>query len=96
MAKKLTGRLNLSKIPKELIVTDKYGDKVVWVDVLERLAQGRYGETHSISVYDKTNRKSIYIAELTPQEFGKSADPAPKPEPKPTPAPTADDGDLPF
>ena len=73
MATKLHGMLNLSRIPKELITTNKAGDKIVWIDCLERLTKGAHGETHSIVIYDKATKSKVYIADLTPQEFGTAA-----------------------
>lgn len=111
MANKLTGMLNLSRIPKELIVKNKYGDSVIWIDVIENRVQGKYGETHSVSVYDKNARKAVYLADLKPQEFGQGtqqaapasannyrqtpATPAPAPAAPAQPSP-ADGGDIPF
>ena len=71
MAQKLNGRLTLSKIPKELIQTSQNGDKFIYVDIVpNRNGADQYGNTHSISVYDKQNRKPIYLGNLKPQEFG--------------------------
>ena len=71
MAQKLNGRLNLSKIPKELIQTANDGTKFCYVDIVpNRNGADQYGNTHSISVYDKQNRKPIYLGNLKPQEFG--------------------------
>ena len=71
MAEKLNGRLNLSKIPKELIQTSQNGDKFIYVDIVpNRNGADQYGNTHSISVYDKQARKPIYLGNLKPQEFG--------------------------
>ena len=71
MAQKLNGRLSLSKIPKELIQTSQNGDKFIYVDIVpNRKGADQYGNTHSISVYDKQNRKPIYLGNLKPQEFG--------------------------
>lgn len=71
MAQKLNGRLNLSKIPKELIQTANDGSKFCYVDIVpNRNGADQYGNTHSISVYDKQNRKPIYLGNLKPQEFG--------------------------
>ena len=71
MAEKLNGRLNLSKIPKELIQTAQDGSKFVYLDVVpNRNGADQYGNTHSISVYDKQARKPIYLGNLKPQEFG--------------------------
>ena len=71
MAQKLNGRLSLSKIPKELIQTANDGSKFCYVDIVpNRNGADQYGNTHSISVYDKQNRKPIYLGNLKPQEFG--------------------------
>ena len=71
MAQKLNGRLNLSKIPKELIQTANDGSRFCYVDIVpNRNGADQYGNTHSISVYDKQNRKPIYRGNLKPQEFG--------------------------
>ena len=71
MAQKLNGRLSLSKIPKELIQTSQNGDKFCYVDILpNKNGADQYGNTHSISVYDKQNRRTIYLGNLKPQEFG--------------------------
>lgn len=71
MAQKLNGRLSLSKIPKELIQTANDGSRFCYVDIVpNRNGTDQYGNTHSISVYDKQNRKPIYLGNLKPQEFG--------------------------
>lgn len=71
MAQKLNGRLNLSKLPKELIQTANDGSRFCYVDIVpNRNGADQYGNTHSISVYDKQNRKPIYLGNLKPQEFG--------------------------
>lgn len=91
---KLNGALNLSRIPKNLIKTNKNGDKILWIDCEENFrGADQYGNTHTITCYDKENRKSIYLANLKPVE----------PRTAETPAPTAaaapqdeNDPDLPF
>ena len=71
MAQKLYGRLNLSKLPNERIQTAQNGDKCCYVHILpNKNGADQYGNTHSISVYDKQNRKPIYLGNLKPQEFG--------------------------
>lgn len=70
MATKLVGRINLSKIDKRLITEDKHGNKVLWVDVIPRRTVGTYGETHTITTYDKEKKETIYLADLQPKEFG--------------------------
>ena len=71
MAEKLNGRLNLSKIPKELIQESNNGEKFIYVDIVpNKNGADQYGNTHSISVYDKQTRKPIYLGNLKPQEFG--------------------------
>ena len=71
MAEKLNGRLNLSKIPKELIQESNNGEKFIYVDIVpNKNGVDQYGNTHSISVYDKQTRKPVYLGNLKPQEFG--------------------------
>ena len=75
MAKKLHGMLNLDRIPRELIGTNKNGEKIIWVDILGRDGEDKYGNTHTVGIYDKENRKSVYIGNLKEMEFGKSDKP---------------------
>lgn len=97
MATKLHGYINLSKIPKELITTNRAGDKILWVDVIERRNEGKYGETHSITCYDNRSRETTYLSNLTPQNFGNDQQPqqASIPAPAPELQPRKDD-DLPW
>lgn len=89
MAEKLNGRLNLSKIPKELIQTAQDGSKFIYVDVVpNRNGADQYGNTHSVSVYDKQERKPVYLGNLKPQEFGQQGGGRAEGENK--------KGDLPF
>ena len=94
MAKKLNGRLYLSKIPKELVLVDNNGRKYIYVDIVpNRNGADDYGNTHTITLYDKNTKQTIYLGNLKEVEFGKSGAATP-PEP---PVPSAeDDGDLPF
>ena len=72
MAQKLTGLINLSKIPKELITKNKNNESTIWVDIVpNRNGADQYGNTHSIQLYDKANRKPIYLGNLKTEEFGK-------------------------
>lgn len=71
MATKLTGMLNLSKIPKELLYTTKHGDKAIFLDIVKKKdGADQYGNTHTICLYDKENRKNIFLGDLKEQEFG--------------------------
>lgn len=71
MAKKLNGRLNLTKIPKELIQTANDGSKFVYIDIVpNKDGEDKYGNTHAVCIYDKQNRRTIYLGNLKPQEFG--------------------------
>ena len=71
MAQKLTGLINLSRIPKELITKNKNNESTIWVDIVpNRNGADQYGNTHSIQLYDKANRKAIYLGNLKPEEFG--------------------------
>ena len=73
MAKKLTGLLNLSKIPKELIGQTKKGEKCLFVDIIpNRNGADDYGNTHTITLYNKDTKKTIYLGNLKEVEFGKS------------------------
>ena len=73
MAKKLTGLLNLSKIPKELIGQTKKGDKCIYVDIVpNRNGADEYGNTHTITLYNKNTKQTIYLGNLKEVEFGKS------------------------
>lgn len=93
MAKKLNGRLYLSKIPKELVLVDNNGRKYIYVDIVpNRNGADDYGNTHTITLYDKNTKQTIYLGNLREVEFGKSGAATP-PEP---PVPSAEDDDLPF
>ena len=74
------GRINLSKIDKNLIVSDKNGNKCIWVDILEKKEPDQYGNTHTLTMYNKEKRETIYLGDFKPQEFGNGnqaqADPA--------------------
>lgn len=85
MAQLLSGILNLSRIPKNLIQTNSKGEKILYIDLAERQTPGQYGDTHYIKVWDKETRQSHYIADLKPREFGQqnaSTRPAPTPAPQ--------------
>lgn len=91
MATKLHGRLNLSKIDKALITLNQKGEKCIWVDILEKKdGPDEYGNTHTITLYNKESRQTIYLGDFKPQQFGPSAPAAS------APAPANDDNDLPF
>ena len=71
MAQKLTGLLNLSRIPKGLITKNKNNESVIWVDIVpNRNGADQYGNTHSIQLYDKEAKQVIYLGNVKPQEFG--------------------------
>ena len=73
MAKKLNGRLYLSKIPKELVLGDDKGRKYIYVDIVpNRNGADNYGNTHAITLYDKNTKQTIYLGNLKEVEFGKS------------------------
>ena len=93
MAKKLTGLLNLSKIPKELIGQTKKGSKCIYIDIVpNRNGADDYGNTHTITLYDKNTKQTIYLGNLKAVEFGKSGAATPPTQP----VPSVDDTDLPF
>ena len=94
MAKKLNGRLYLSKIPKELVLADDKGRKYIYVDIVpNRNGADNYGNTHAITLYNKNTKQTIYLGNLKEVEFGKSGASAPAGQPA---SPVEDDMDLPF
>ena len=96
MATKLHGRLNLSRINKELITTNQKGEKCIWVDILEKKTPDEYGNTHTVTLYNKATRETIYLGDFKPQEFGTAAQ-APQAPAQPEPQEAQEgDGDLPF
>ena len=92
MATKLHGRLNLGRIDKNLIVTDKNGNKCIWCDILEKREPDQYGNTHTLTMYNKETRETIYLGDFKPQEFGGSGK-AQQSQAEPEKDP---DNDLPF
>ena len=95
MAKKLNGRLYLSKIPKELVLADDKGRKYIYVDIVpNRNGADNYGNTHAITLYDKNTKQTIYLGNLKEVEFGAGAtapapglrDPLPETEDLPFPS----------
>ena len=92
MAKKLTGLLNLSKIPKELIGQTKNGNKCIFIDIIpNRNGADDYGNTHTITLYNKNTKQTIYLGNLKEVEFGKSGAATPAGQPAPS-----EEDDLPF
>lgn len=74
MAQKLTGLINLSRIPKEIITKNKNDESTIWVDIVpNKNGADQYGNTHSIQLYDKANRKVIYLGNLKTEEFGRGS-----------------------
>lgn len=64
--------LNLSKIPKEILFTTKHGDKAIFVDILEKKnGADQYGNTHTVTLYNKEKKETIYLGDLKEVEFGK-------------------------
>ena len=94
MAKKLNGRLYLSKIPKELVLADDKGRKYIYVDIVpNRNGADNYGNTHTITLYNKNTKQTIYLGNLKEVEFGKSGAATPAGQQA---SPVEDDMDLPF
>ena len=93
MATKLTGILNLTRINKETIFTNRNGDKCIFIDVVpNRDGADQYGNTHAVTLYNKEARQTIYLGNLKPQEFGKAQPTTDQAKPE---EPKADE-DLPF
>ena len=73
MATKLNGRLYLSKIPKELVLGDDKGRKYIYVDIVpNRNGADEYGNTHTVTLYNKNTKQTIYLGNLKEVEFDKS------------------------
>lgn len=71
LGQKLNGALNLDKIPANLIRTNSRGERVIYIDVLEnKNGPDQYGNTHAVTLYDKTSGQTVYLANLKPQQFG--------------------------
>ena len=93
MAKKLNGRLYLSKIPKELVLGDDKGRKYIYIDIVpNRNGADEYGNTHTITLYNKNTKQTIYLGNLKEVEFGKSGAATPQGQS----GTSVDDTDLPF
>ena len=94
MATKLNGRLYLSKIPKELVLGDDKGRKYIYVDIVpNRNGADEYGNTHTVTLYNKNTKQTIYLGNLKEVEFSKSGAGATAPGLR-DPLPETDD--LPF
>ena len=92
MAKKITGLINLSKIPKELIGQTKKKDKCIYIDIVpNRNGADDYGNTHTITLYNKNTKQTIYLGNLKEVEFGESGAAAPAGQPE-----SSVEDDLPF
>lgn len=66
MSNRLKGFLRLSAIPKNLIQTTKSGAKGVYVSIAELREPGKFGETHTMTIWDTEAKKAIYICDLKP------------------------------
>lgn len=66
MSNRLKGFLRLSAIPKELIQTTKSGTKGVYISISELREKGKFGDTHTMTIWDKDAKKAIYICDLKP------------------------------
>ena len=91
MARKLNGRLYLSKIPKELVLGDDKGRKYIYVDIVpNRNGADEYGNTHTITLYNKNTKQTIYLGNLKEVQFGSGApglrDPLPETDDLPFPS----------
>ena len=94
MAKKLTGLLNLSRIPKELVGQTKKAEKCIFIDIIpNRNGADEYGNTHTVTLYNKNTKQTIYLGNLKEQEFGKSGAATQAGQPA---SPVEDDSDFPF
>ena len=73
---RLHGLINLSRIPKQLIKKNKNGESILYIDLSENYKPSQYGDTHTITCYDKENQRKIYLANLRPEEPREQTAPA--------------------
>lgn len=70
---KLWGSLSLSKIDKKLIREYTHQDgrveKSITISVVPLQQADDKGNTHAITLYDKENRKTIYLGRMKPEEM---------------------------
>lgn len=69
MSNRLKGFLRLSAIPKNLVQTTKSGVKGVYISVSELREKGKFGETHTITIWDKDAKKAVFICNLKPDDW---------------------------
>lgn len=96
MPKKLTGMLRLSRILKSAIRETERGEKFVWVDIVPLKQPDQYGNTHTLTMYDKENNKTIYLADLRTKEFGAASTATAPPAAPAAPKVEPEADDLPF
>jgi len=65
----LHGYINLSKIDKNLITTNKSGDKIIWVDVYTYDTPDQFGNTACLAQYDPRTRQKTYLANFRKKEL---------------------------
>ena len=82
----LHGCINLSKIDKALITTNKNGEKVLWVDLYTYDKPDQYGNIACLATYDLKSHHREYLANFKPKELKKN-------EPS---SPSSDDEELGF
>lgn len=99
MATKLNGSITLNLIPKQVVFERQSGTKIyknIYIDVTPLKETDEHGNTHSVSIWDKENKKRIYIGRLKPQEIvEKKADTA-QAVASAEGGYKEEDGDLPF
>lgn len=86
----------MSKIPKNLLYETKHGDKAIFIDIVKKKdGADQYGNTHTICLYNKDERKNIFLGDLKVQEYGNGGGSAPASTPAGGHADNGSD-DLPF
>lgn len=83
---KLHGKLMLN-FDKSLIQRDANGNPYIWVDVIAKKQIDQYGNSHTITTYDRANKRTVYLSNLRTEEanFGGTTQAAPAPAPAPAP-----------
>ena len=72
----LHGYINLSRIDKNLITTNKNGEKILWADLYTYDNPDQYGNTACLATYDARTKKKAYLANFKPKDLNSGASPA--------------------
>ena len=65
----LHGYINLSRIDKNLITTNKNDEKILWVDLYTYDSPDQYGNTACLATYDARTKRKAYLANFRPKDL---------------------------